>query len=240
VFYTVVRLLALWILRIGFRFRTIGAENVPAEGPVLLASNHVSLLDPPVVGVGAVRPLHFMAKAELFQVPLLGGVIRRLNAHPVEREGADATALRHALSLLRAGHALLVFPEGTRGTEGALGVARAGTGMLVARSGAPVVPVYVQGSGRAWPRGAARPRPARITVAYGPPLTFERGRGRDRYREISDEVMAGIARLKAAVEGVPVSAAQPAARASHAERTARGPLPVGQIHQREERSIWNT
>ncbi len=226
--YTIVRRLLRWLLPALFRIRWLGFENVPFQGPALLAANHLSLLDPLAVGAGAYRPLHFMAKAELFRIPLLGGLVRRLNAHPVEREGADARALRGALSLLREGKALLVFPEGTRGAEGTLRQGRPGSGMLAALSEAPVVPVYIQGSGRALPRGATRPRLVRVTVAYGPPLRFPRTRGRERYQEISNEIMAAIGRLKAEVEGASAPGATPSATTNHADRTARGPLPVGQ------------
>lgn len=222
--YAVLKAQVVAILRLVFRFRAFGRDNVPRQGPVLLAANHVSVLDPPVVGAGAPRPLHFMAKAELFGVPLLGGLIRSLNAYPVEREGADAGALRRALGLLEDGQALLVFPEGTRGSEGRLQSARAGAGMLAALSEAPVVPVYIQGTGRVLPRGASRPRRARISVWYGPPLRFARTRGRGRYQEISDQIMAAIGRLKAEAEGAPA----PMNRVN--DPIAPGPLPAGQIH----------
>ncbi len=222
--YALVKPLILVALRLAFRHRAAGAEHVPPSGPVLLAANHVSVLDPPVVGVSARRQIHFLAKAELFRIPLLGSLIGRLNAHPVERDGADAGALRRALLLLREGNALLVFPEGTRGREGTLGPGRAGAGMLAAQSGAPVVPVYIRGTGKALPRGASRPRRARIAVAFGPPIRFSRERGKQRYQEISNEIMAAIARLKAEVEGMPATAPV------GAEQTDRGPRPAGQIH----------
>jgi len=170
-----------------------------------------------------------MAKAELFRVPLLGGLIRRLNAHPVDRSGSDAAALRLALGLLRDGRALLVFPEGTRGTEGSLQRGRAGVGMLAALAEARVVPVYVQGTGRALPRGAVFPRPTRITVACGPALQFARERGRDRYQAVSDEIMAAIGRLKGEVEPRTPSVARSAAT-NRTDRTARDPLAAGRIH----------
>jgi 1-acyl-sn-glycerol-3-phosphate acyltransferase len=213
VFYAFMRALTGAVLRLVFGFRAIGVEHVPLAGGAILAVNHVSHLDPPVVGVGAPRPLHFMAKAELFRVPLFGRMIRGLNAYPVEREGADARALRHALLLLRQGGALLVFPEGTRGTEGGpFGRGRAGAGMLAALSAVPVVPVYVEGTGRALPRGASRPRRVPITVRYGKPLRFDRGergdggRAKQRYQEISDEIMAAIGRLRAEAEQASPSA----------------------------------
>jgi len=225
--YGILRPLIHVALRCLFRFRAIGLDNVPREGAVLLASNHVSALDPPVVGAAAPRPLQYMAKVELFRVPLLGGLVRRLNAYPVERDGADAGALRHALLLLREGKALLVFPEGTRGSEGTLQRGRPGAGMLAARSEAPVVPVYVEGTGRVLPRGASRPRRGRITVRYGAPLRFERGHGKNRYQEISDQIMAAIGRLKAEAEQASPALPSRAPATDNAERTARGPLPAG-------------
>jgi 1-acyl-sn-glycerol-3-phosphate acyltransferase len=227
VLYSVLRPLTALVLRLGCGFRSVGADHVPREGAVLLAANHVSALDPPAIGAGTRRHLHYMAKAELFQVFFLGWLIRSLNAHPVEREGADVAALRHARHLLREGKALLVFPEGTRQTAGVLGPGRAGAGMLAAHSGAPVIPVYIQGTGQVLPRGATRPHRAPILVAYGPPLRFTRARGKERYQAISDEIMAAIARLKAEVEGRPAPGSAPI---HNAEPARRGPWPAGQIH----------
>ena len=209
-----------------FRLSVAGTDRVPREGRLLLASNHLSLLDPPLIGSVCPRELDYMAKAELFRIPGLGGLIRRLNAHPVDRAGSDSAALRLALRLLGEDRALLVFPEGTRGTEGRLQAARAGTGMLAALSEAPVVPVYVQGTGRALPRGAVLPRPARVTVTFGAPIRFTRERGRARYQEISDEIMAAIGRVKAETErGRPA-----AATARRTDSTTPDAAPAGRIH----------
>jgi 1-acyl-sn-glycerol-3-phosphate acyltransferase len=209
-----------------FRLSVTGAHRVPREGPVLLAANHLSVLDPALIGSVMPRELDYMAKTELFQIPAFGGLIRRLNAHPVDRTGSDSAALRLALRLLHGGRAVLVFPEGTRGTEGKLQEARAGAGMLATLSGAPVVPVYIQGSGRALPRGAAVPRPTRVRVTVGSPLRFSRERGRSRYQEISDEIMAAIGRLKTEVErGHPVVSGS-----AGTDRTTPGRAPAGRIH----------
>ena len=137
------------LARAMFRLESQGRDNIPATGPVLLVANHSSLLDPPLIGAAARRQLIFLAKVELFQFPLFGGLMRRLNARPVRRDGADPAALRTAMRVLEEGRALLIFPEGTRGDEGVIRPAKAGAGMLAVLSGASVVPVYVRGSGRA-------------------------------------------------------------------------------------------
>jgi 1-acyl-sn-glycerol-3-phosphate acyltransferase len=199
VLYAILKPLAVAVMRLLFGLRRRGAEHVPAEGPVLLVANHASVLDPPLVGGAAPRQLSFLAKAELFEVPLFGGFIRRLGARPLRREGPDAGALRTALRVLRDGGALLVFPEGTRGEEGVLGPAKPGAGMLAVLGQAPVVPVYISGSGRAWPRGRKFPRPASVTVTFGPPLELAPGGGakrKDDYEAVSRQMMAAIARLR--------------------------------------------
>lgn len=206
--YGFLRLIAVALMRLLFRLETRGIEHIPRSGGVLLAANHSSLLDPPLVGGAAPRPLVFLAKAELFEVPLFGALIRRLNARPLRREGPDAGALRTALRALADGAAVLVFPEGTRGGEGVLRPAKPGVGMLAALSGVPVVPVYIAGSGRAWPKGRRLPRPAKVVVTFGPPLRFTLQAGasvaqkKDLYETASREMMAAIARLMEAATGV--------------------------------------
>jgi len=225
VLYPILKTCAFVVSRTWFRLSVIGADRMPREGRLIVAANHQSLLDPPLVGCAAPRELDYMAKAELFRVPGLGSLIRRVNAHPVDRAGSDSAALRLALRLLEAGRAVLLFPEGTRGTEGRLGPARAGAGMLAALSEAPVVPVYIQGSGRAFPRGARVPRPVPVTVTFGAPIRFTRERGKSRYQEISDEIMAAIGRIKTEAEG-----GRPAAGRAHTDSTTPGRTPVSRIH----------
>jgi 1-acyl-sn-glycerol-3-phosphate acyltransferase len=184
--------------RLAFGLEAHGTEHVPMHGPTLVVSNHSSLLDPPLVGAASPRTLHYMAKAELFDIPLFGRFIHALHARPVRREGKDASALRTALKLLDEGHALLVFPEGTRGEEGVLRDGKPGAGMLAMLSGATVVPAFVQGSGRAWPKGSRGPRPAKVRIDFGKPLVFERpvGRNKEQYTIASREMMAAIGALK--------------------------------------------
>lgn len=198
--YRVLKSLTLALMRLLFRVEALHPERVPAAGPLLLVANHSSLLDPPLVGGVCPRRLAFLAKAELFRIPLFGRLIHALGARPLRREGADPSALRTALRVLEGEGALLIFPEGTRGErDGGLRPAKAGAGMLAVLSGAAVVPVYVSGSGRAWPRGRRLPRPAKVRVAFGAPLRFGAPPGTDRkrvYETASREMMAAIASLR--------------------------------------------
>ena len=225
--YSIMKPLAVLVMRLLFRLEARGTEHVPREGAILVVANHSSILDPPLVGGMAPRPLCYLAKEELFRIPLFGRFIRGLNARPLKRDGADPRALRTALRLLEDGQALLVFPEGTRGDEGTLRAPKAGAALLAVLSGVPVVPAYVQGSGRVWPRGQTLPRTGKVIVSFGPPLRFERRQGADRkeqYEAASRAMMDAIARL------MPASAT-PAHRSSDAEfeavggagRSAQGP-----------------
>ena len=196
--YRLLKPLAVALMRLGFRLEVHGRAHVPATGPVLFASNHVSVLDPPFIGGASPRELFFLAKEELFDVPLFGRFIHALNARPVKRDGSDSRALKATLRLLGENRAILLFPEGTRGVEGRLGEGKPGAGMLAVMSGAPVVPVYVSGTGRALPPGRALPRPTRVSVRFGPPLIFKTvgdDRRKERYREATEEMMRAIAQL---------------------------------------------
>ena len=196
--YAILKPIAVMLMRLLFRLEARGTEHIPRSGPLVIVANHSSVLDPPLVGGAAPRPLTYLAKAELFDIPLLGALIRGVNARPLRRDGADAGALRTALRVLDDGGALLVFPEGTRGPEGVLREPKAGAAMLAILGGAPVVPTYIKGSGAAWPKGRRLPRPAKVVVTFGPPLTFQRAPGVERkahYEATSRALMAAIARL---------------------------------------------
>ncbi|UQT40709.1 1-acyl-sn-glycerol-3-phosphate acyltransferase [Acidaminococcus intestini] len=143
--YRFVQLLFRVLFSIFFRLETIGRENIPHEGPVVIASNHVSLLDPPMIGTAASRPIHFMAKSELF-VPVLGTLYRSLGAFPVHRGAADTHAIRHALKLLKDRKVLGIFPEGHRIRTGKLGKAEPGAMAIAIKGKAQVVPTAILGS----------------------------------------------------------------------------------------------
>ncbi len=196
--YTVGCGLSRWIARTFFALHVEGAAHVPESGPVILAPNHVSYLDPVVVGVSIRRRVHFMAKKELFRNPLVGWLLRGLQAYPVTRERVDPSTLKRTLSLLAAGQVVMMFPEGTRGDGRILGPAKSGIAAIAARSGAAVVPVFHWGAERILPRGTRRIRRAPLWVRFGPPLRFSAdARGdREAVEAFSGQLMMAIAALR--------------------------------------------
>ena len=193
--YTISKVVA----KLGFRLRIYGRENLIEDGPAILASNHASYLDPPLVGVCCRKDVYFLARKSLFERPVVGSLIAQLNTVPVDRDRGDVGAVRAMIKLLKSGNRVLVFPEGTRSKDGNLQPARAGVGLLIAKSLAPVVPVRVFGSYAALPRsGGIRFVP--ITVVIGKPLFFtKQDLGTDEraaYQVLSDRVMAAIAALE--------------------------------------------
>lgn len=189
-----------------FRWRVIHPERVPLTGPVILASNHASFLDPPLVGSGVKRDINYMARKSLFRYPGVGAILRAVQAVPVDRDGGGAAGLKAILDRLKAGGGIVLFPEGTRSKDGNLQPARSGIGLVVAKSDAPVVPIRVFGTFDArWQRLKIL-RPPRVIIKYGRPMKFEKLRAeakdcakarlKEIYQEISDEIMAEIAKME--------------------------------------------
>jgi 1-acyl-sn-glycerol-3-phosphate acyltransferase len=154
-------------------FRVSGLENVPRDGPLIVAPNHVSTLDPPVIACSINRRISFMAKEELFRSRLFGGLIRSLGSFPVRRGEADTEAIKLAIRLLGEGHAVLIFPEGTRGDGSTMLPVNRGVAMLAKRSGAPVLPVGIAGTHRKMPKGRGFPRFVGVRVRFGEPFRYE-------------------------------------------------------------------
>ena len=152
-------------------------DAIPPEGPLILASNHASNLDVPIVGSWLIpamgRRIHWLGKKELFDWPVIGWLATNGGVHPVDRSKADVEAFRLASRILADGGALFVFPEGTRSPTGALQEARDGVALLALRSGAPIVPIGIAGSHRVWPKGQRFPHPGgRVTARIGEPFTL--------------------------------------------------------------------
>jgi 1-acyl-sn-glycerol-3-phosphate acyltransferase len=198
----------LWrlVFLLYFRWRVFGADRVPPSGPVILASNHASFLDPPLIGAALTRDLNYLARESLFRYPGGGWILRQVNCVPVDRDGGGARGLKAILDRLRRGGGIILFPEGTRTRDGRLQPARSGIGLAVIKSSAPVVPVRVFGTFEAYRRHATLPRPCRVTVKFGYPMTFERLRAeaevcsKERlkviYQEVADQLMEAIAKLE--------------------------------------------
>ncbi len=153
------------------RWEIYGTENIPKEGPFLLAGNHASFFDPPAFGSACPRELHYFARSTLF-VGRFGNLIRQCRAIPVDRDGGnDLQAFREVFKVLRSGGGLLVFPEGTRSDDGALREARPGVGMIAVRAKVPIIPARIHGSFRIFSRHHKLPDlKNRLSVVYGPPL----------------------------------------------------------------------
>ncbi|TWT01072.1 1-acyl-sn-glycerol-3-phosphate acyltransferase [Planomicrobium sp. CPCC 101079] len=163
-----------------YRFEVIGLEKFPKEGGVLLCSNHIHALDPPVVGMTAPRTVHFMAKEELFKNPVLGPILPRVNAFPVKRGMSDREALRSALKILKSGEVMGLFPEGTRSTDGVLKKGLSGAGFFALRGDADVVPCAIIGPYKTF---------RKVKVVYGDPIDMAPFRER---KASADEVTEAI------------------------------------------------
>lgn len=172
IFYGFIKVFCRTWLMLYHRMTIEGIGNIPGERPFIVAANHCSNLDPVIVGVACPEQLRYMAKAELFDVPVLSHVIRALGAVPVprgDRQGA-AAVLKLILSRLNMNENVLLFPEGKRSTDGQLQPLQGGVALLALKTGAPIIPVYVQGSFEALASRARFPRPVKITVHFGQPV----------------------------------------------------------------------
>jgi 1-acyl-sn-glycerol-3-phosphate acyltransferase len=194
------------VYRFYFRWRVYNPERVPLEGPVILAGNHASYIDPPLIGSGVKRAIHYLARENLFDVLVVGWLLRNWQVVPVDREGGGAKGLKAILDRLLDGGAIILFPEGTRSRDGKLQPARSGIGLTVIKSTAPVVPVRVFGTFEAYGRNMRIPRPRRVAVKYGRPMLFEQLRAeakvcskprlKEIYQQVADEIMAEIGKLE--------------------------------------------
>jgi 1-acyl-sn-glycerol-3-phosphate acyltransferase len=190
--YRVVSLLALIACKVLFRLRAQGLEYIPRKGGFILASNHISYLDPIVLGAICPRKLNFMAKQELFCHPLISWFLSQVGAFPVKRDSADLSSLKYAMRCLKEGKALILFPEGSRRFDSASTEPYAGIGFLTAKLYVPVIPVFIEGTEKALPAGAKFIRPAKISVHFGKQISIER---RVPYQDVAKHIMENIRHL---------------------------------------------
>ncbi|MEK7745636.1 MAG: lysophospholipid acyltransferase family protein [Elusimicrobiota bacterium] len=167
-----------------------GAENIPPEGKLIVAVNHVSIIDPPLAAVALhrTRCARFLGKEELFRIPVLNAWMRACGVIPLDRSRGDVAALREALGVLRGGGCMVIFPEGTRSRTGRPGRPRAGVGLLARESGAPVLPARVERTGTFLSGGP-------LGIRFGKPLAFSGGAGKRDCQDFAEQVMGEILRL---------------------------------------------
>src|SRR5262247_3488468 len=186
--------------RLFFHFRVIYRERMLQSGPVILAMNHQSYLDPLLAGTTCDRAIYFLARRTLLDVPLLGWLLPKLNVIPVNQESVDRSAIRAVIRVLEAGNGVLVFPEGSRTLDGNLQPAEPGLGLVIAKTLAPVVPMRIFGAREALPREGGGLRLVPITIVIGEPILFNAADlgppGKNLYAALSDRVMKSISALR--------------------------------------------
>ncbi len=196
IFYNLAKLLA----RLFFSYRVVHPERIPEEGPLIIAVNHSSYVDPPLAGICSRRAVYYLARKNLLEWPFFGPLFPDMNVIPVERDGNDMSALREVIKKVREGNGVVLFPEGTRSRDGALQPARAGIGLVIAKTRATVLPMRIFGAFEAFPKGSKLPHLRPITVVIGEPIRFApeeiEPTTRETYQRLSDRVMESIAALR--------------------------------------------
>ena len=192
--YSFFRLILILLLKSFFRFDVEGREFIPKKGGFILASNHLSYLDPIAAGVACPRKLNFMAKDSLFYNPFLARFFHVLGAFPVKRNSIDTSAMKEAIARLNNGKVLLIFPEGSRQVGGFSATARRGIGFLAVKSNLPVIPAFIKGTDSVLPKGSKFIRPGAIKVYFGREISIERSESHN-YQAIADKIMRSIGHL---------------------------------------------
>jgi 1-acyl-sn-glycerol-3-phosphate acyltransferase len=183
-----------------FDFRLVNEAGLAFDGPALICANHLSFLDPPLIGQVFDTPIHFFARKTLFANPLIGALLRKWQAIPIDRDKPDPSSLKATIRTLKSGGRVLMFPEGTRSSDGLLQPAEPGVGLFIAKANAPVLPVRIFGTDQALSRHHKFPHPATVTLVVGdlwrPDLaSLSHLPPKDLYKHLADEVMARIAAL---------------------------------------------
>jgi 1-acyl-sn-glycerol-3-phosphate acyltransferase len=198
--YNIFYNLAKFIARCFFSMQVVHPERMIEEGPLILAVNHSSYFDPPLAGICSHRAVYYLARKNLLEWPVLGPLFPEMNVIPVERGGNDMSALREVVKRIKEGNGVVLFPEGTRSKDGNLQPARAGIGLIISKTLAPVLPMRIFGAYQAFPKHSRSLRLTKITVVIGEPLRFTREEvtppTRETYQRLGDRVMEAIAAIK--------------------------------------------
>ena len=194
--FHLVRLFSLTFFKFFHSFRTSGADSLP-PGPLILAPNHASYLDPPATGCGLFRVTYYLARHTLFKPPIASWLLPSIGSIPVNQNSPGPSSLKNIFEVFKNKGTLVLFPEGQRTFDGNLRKAEPGIGMIAARANVPVVPVHIIGSREAMPRnGSWHPfRP--IRVVYGRPMRFSGDpKSREDFQKFADEIMSAISKLQ--------------------------------------------
>ncbi|MFC4404336.1 lysophospholipid acyltransferase family protein [Gracilibacillus xinjiangensis] len=187
-FYRFARFVVKTWLKPKYKVQSIGIENIPKTGPVIICSNHISNFDPPIVGITCPRDIHFLAKEELFKNPIFGFILKNVHAFPIKRGMKDRNALRKGLEVLKEGNVLGLFPEGTRSKTGELKKGLAGAGFFALRSDATIIPCAIIGD-----YSGKKP----LTVSYGKPVDMKNLKEKKASaQEVTDVIMEEIRKIK--------------------------------------------
>ncbi len=192
-FYYAVRAILWLLIKIFWRMEIIGIENLPENGGLIIASNHVSYLDPAVIAASLNRKVYFITKKEVFKNTFIGFILKNLNAFPVDRENVDILAFKKAINILREEKILGIFPEGTRSSDGELQELKLGTIKIAMKTGAPILPVGIIGTHKIYPRGIKFPIlfKHKIIVKYGTPQYLNKLKSRDKVYQMEELNLLG-------------------------------------------------
>jgi 1-acyl-sn-glycerol-3-phosphate acyltransferase len=198
VMYRVVNFFVWLVLRVFYRLRVYGQEHF-FEGAAIIAANHISFLDPPILGVSWPEEVHFLAKQSLFKIPVFGWIITKINTHPLKGDGGDLAVVKAICQLLNEGKKVVLFPEGKRSYDNQLSPIKPGISLLLSKTHAAIIPTYIFGTFEAWPRTQWLPKPwKKIGCVFGTPFSWKDF----MYLEKKEAQNALAERLTKAIEGL--------------------------------------
>jgi 1-acyl-sn-glycerol-3-phosphate acyltransferase len=186
IWYEICRRLLQLVAVVVYRVRYSGQQNIPATGGVLVISNHQSHLDPPLVGIGCWRHMRYIARETLFAYRPFGWLLKSIGAISIDRDGFGIRGIKESLKALKAGEMVLIFPEGTRSSDGEIARFRPGITTLAVRSKAAILPVAIEGAFRVWPRSKRFPGLGRIRVHFGQPIPHDEIAGHDEAEVLAE------------------------------------------------------